>query len=368
MKVLVVFGTRPEGIKMAPVIQAIERDPDLELVTVSTGQHREMLQPVLDMFSLSVDVDLNIMKPNQSLSEITTGVIQGMSSIIEQTKPNIILVHGDTTTSFAAAMAAYYHKISVGHVEAGLRTREKYSPFPEELNRQLTARIADIHFSPTDFAKQNLLEEGISDNQIVVTGNTSIDTLHYILDKDKHSKAVEELVNLVGEDYLLMTIHRRENISSIKDIFSAIGDIAMEYRKHIIYPVHLNPFVKATAEEVFSSNPFIHLIAPQDINNFLYLMKHSLYVITDSGGIQEEAPSLNKPVFVVRDTTERQEGQKVGTLKLIGTTYLSVYDHLSQTFEDLQLLTDMASKKNPYGDGHAANRIVSILKNYLQIK
>ena len=375
MKVLSVFGTRPEAIKMAPLVKALEADPSIQSVVCVTAQHREMLDQVLNLFDLHPDYDLNLMKPGQTLSTITSGVLLGLDPILEQEKPDLVLVHGDTSTSFVAALAAFYHQIPVGHVEAGLRTYDKYSPWPEELNRCLTGRIADLHFAPTERNRQNLLREAIADEQIVVTGNTVIDALLTVAqmpyefrqgsDIPKEDRELLSSLDFEGKRVIAMTCHRRENLGEhMHEIFSAVRDIAAEFDDvEVVYAVHMNPLVRQTAQEVLGSCANVHLIEPLSYQPFINLMKRSYLIVTDSGGMQEEAPSLGKPVLVVRKETERPEALEAGTVRLAGVERSTIYNLLKELLTDASAYDAMAHAANPYGDGKASRRIVAALHN-----
>lgn len=365
MKVMTVFGTRPEAIKMAPLVHALKQDPKIESVLCVTAQHREMLDQVLDLFDLKPDFDLNIMKPNQTVSQITTNVLLGMEEVLKESKPDMVLVHGDTTTTFATALAAFYQQIPIGHVEAGLRTYDKYSPYPEEMNRVMTGHLADLHFAPTERNRQNLLAEGISDDKILVTGNTVIDALLSVVAKPYD--LVEESLKDIDFDnrrVITVTCHRRENLGeNMVQIFSAIRDIANEFDDvEIIYPVHMNPKVRETADLVLRDTPRVHLIEPLQYQPFVNLMDKSYLIITDSGGMQEEAPALGKPVLVVRRETERPEAVEAGTVKLAGVERDTIYSMTKTLLSDETAYRAMAQAVNPYGDGMACHRIVEALK------
>lgn len=362
---MTVIGTRPEGIKMAPVIKQLASDPAIESVVVTTGQHREMLQTVFDVFDFQPDYDLKIMAPNQTLTQITSKVLLGMESVLKQERPDLILVHGDTSTTMAASLSAFYHQIPIGHVEAGLRTWDKYAPFPEEMNRQLTDDMADLYFAPTKLSQANLLKEHHPAAQIFVTGNTAIDALKYTISSNYH----HDVLAKVSPDsrIILLTMHRRENQGApMQRVFETIKK---EVEKHpdveVVYPVHLSPQVQQTAKAVFKDEPRVHLIAPLDVVDFHNLAARSYLIMTDSGGVQEEAPSLNKPVLVLRDETERPEGVKAGTLRLVGTDPKKVAKSMEELLDDPTVYQQMAQAPNPYGDGHAAERIVDICKKYL---
>lgn len=369
-KILSVFGTRPEAIKMAPVIAQLNSDPrEFHSKICVTGQHREMLDQVLNIFSIEPDFDLNIMRHSQTLTDITSKVLEGMSLIFEEYQPDIVLVHGDTTTSFATSLAAFYKKISVAHVEAGLRTHNIYSPWPEEMNRQLTSKIAKYHFSPTESSKINLLKEGVPSDSILVTGNTVIDALLSVVEKlrsDKfiNSKMIEKFKFLDGNKRLiLVTGHRRETFGvGLESICTALKSISDERPDiEIIFPVHLNPQVRDPVYRILGASPRIHLVEPQEYLPFVYLMDKAFLVITDSGGIQEEAPSLGKPVLVLRDTTERPEAVVAGTVFLVGSDYHKIKTSVMNLLDDKLVYDGMTSLVNPYGDGKASNRIVKFL-------
>ena len=365
-KVLVVFGTRPEAIKMAPVIRELKKVQDIETVVAVTAQHREMLDQVLKLFDIKTDYDLDLMKEQQDLFSITTGVLNGLKEILEKEKPHLVLVHGDTTTTFAAALAAFYKRIPVGHVEAGLRTRNKYSPYPEEINRTLAGRITELHFAPTDTARDNLLAESTATFKIWVTGNTVIDALLETV-QPEYTFGQE----LQGIDFdrriILVTTHRRENWgSSMRNIYQALIDIVNEFPDvEVVFPVHRNPVVRDIAEEMLKGRERFHLIDPLDYEPFANLMNRCYMVMTDSGGMQEEAPSLGKPVLVLRDTTERPEALQAGTVKLVGTNQQSIYEAARLLLTDKEEYDKMACAINPYGDGYAAQRIVNVIKDFL---
>lgn len=367
MKIITVFGTRPEAIKMAPLVRRLNQDPDIESVLCVTAQHREMLDQVLDLFELVPDYDLNIMKQNQTISMITSNVITGLEEVFQKEKPDMVLVHGDTTTTFATALAAFYQQIKVGHVEAGLRTFDKYSPYPEEMNRILTGHIADLHFSPTERNRQNLLREGISDDCIHITGNTVIDALLQVADKPyEFEDPVLKNIDFINKRVITVTCHRRENLGeNMEHIFTAIRDIAEEFEDtEIIYPVHMNPKVRQTANAVFGNTNRVHLIEPLQYQPFVNLQAKSYLIITDSGGLQEEAPSLGKPVLVVRKETERPEAIEAGTVKLAGVSRDTIYQMTKELLTDEEAYRRMAHAANPYGDGHACERIIKVLKAY----
>jgi UDP-N-acetylglucosamine 2-epimerase (non-hydrolysing) len=363
LRVMTIFGTRPEAIKMAPIILEMnQRKTEFEAITVVTAQHREMLDQVLEIFKITPDYDLNIMKPKQTLSEITGRVLNKLDVIIQEVKPDVILVHGDTTTTFAASISAFYHQTPLGHVEAGLRTWDKYSPFPEEMNRQLTDVLADYYFAPTTLSKQNLLKENHPEANIAVTGNTAIDALHETVREDYHH-AVLDLVD-PNHRLILLTMHRRENQGApMRRVFKAIKKVVDTHDDvEIIYPVHLSPAVQQAAHEELGDDARIHLIDPLDVVDFHNLSARSYFIMTDSGGVQEEAPSLGKPVLVLRDETERPEGVTAGTLKLVGTDPKTVTDAMLELLDNSQVYQKMATAKNPYGDGHAAKHILDFLQ------
>ena len=357
IKVMTVFGTRPETIKMAPLVKELKSREEIETIVCVTAQHRQMLDQVLNAFHIVPDYDLDIMKQGQSLSDITTRVLQGLEKVIKEVQPDIVLVHGDTTTTFAGALAAFYNQIAIGHVEAGLRTYNKYSPFPEEANRQFVGNIADINFAPTEQSKENLLREGKNPDSIIVTGNTAIDALQTTVREDYE----HEIIDWVGEDRMIMlTAHRRENLGEpMHNMFRAIKRIIEKYEDiKVVYPVHLNPIVVNTAEEIFGDCDRVKLIKPLEVLDFHNLLNKSYLILTDSGGIQEEAPSLGKPVIVLRDTTERPEGIKAGTLKLAGTNEEVIYHMIDELLSDQSEYDRMSQASNPYGDGKASIRIV----------
>lgn len=363
---MTVFGTRPEGIKMAPIIKELEKRPNVESIICITAQHREMLDQVLNLFDIKPDYDLNIFKPGQTLTEITTRALTGLEEVINKEEPNILLVQGDTTTVFAGALAAFYHKVRIGHVEAGLRSGNLYSPYPEEANRKLTGVITDFHFAPTERNKKNLLNEDYPEEKIYITGNTVIDALKYTI-KDGYifdNSLLNEL-DYENKRIILLTSHRRENIGEpMENIFRAIRDIVVNHEEvEVVFPVHLNPKVREIANRILGKNSRIHLIEPLDYEPFTNLMAKSNIVVTDSGGLQEEAPTLGIPVLVVREETERPEGVEAGTAKLVGTEYKNLYDNLETLLINKDEYEKMAKAVNPYGDGNAAERIVDILVN-----
>lgn len=368
IKVMTVFGTRPEAIKMAPLVLKLKKDDRFEEVTVVSAQHREMLDQVLDIFKIKPDYDFNIMHKNQTLEEITSKVMIDLSKVIKEEEPDIVLVHGDTTTSFAAALATFYQQTTLGHVEAGLRTWNKYSPYPEEMNRQMTDDMADLYFAPTELSKSNLLKENHKPDGIFVTGNTAIDALHETVQKDYHHAVMDEITP--GSKVILVTMHRRENQGEpMRRVFKVMKQVIDSHDDvEIIYPVHLSPRVQKVANEVLGGDPRIHLIEPLDVVDFHNLAKRSYFIMTDSGGVQEEAPSLGKPVLVLRDTTERPEGVKAGTLRLVGTEVDKVRESMLELLENKDAYDKMANAKNPYGDGHAADRIMDDIAYYFSYK
>jgi UDP-N-acetylglucosamine 2-epimerase (non-hydrolysing) len=372
MKVLTVFGTRPEAIKMAPVVKALADHPDFEAKVCVTAQHRQMLDQVLDIFAIRPDFDLNLMKPGQDLSDITSNVLLGMREVYRQWQPDMVLVHGDTTTTLAASLSAYYAKVRVGHVEAGLRTHNKYSPWPEEMNRRLTGAVADIHFAPTPRSRTNLIAEGVAEAHIHVTGNTVIDALLEVAqrvrtDGELRSKLAARFPFLdATKRLILVTGHRRENFGvGFENICHSLAEIASRCDVQIVYPVHLNPNVQEPVRRILSGMENVYLIEPQDYLPFVYLMDHSDIIITDSGGVQEEAPSLGKPVLVMRDTTERPEAVEAGTVKLVGTDRATIVREANRLLDDAAAYDAMARAHNPYGDGKAASRIRDILKQQI---
>ena len=364
VKVMTVFGTRPEDITMAPLVLKLNKDDRFEEITVVSAQHREMLDQVLDIFKIKPDYDFNIMHKNQTLEDITSKVMLDMAKVIKKEQPDIVLVHGDTTTSFAAGLATFYEQTKLGHVEAGLRTWNKYSPFPEEMNRQMTDDLTDLYFAPTKLSKQNLIKENHPADNIYVTGNTAIDALEQTVKEDYHHDVLDEINP--DSKIILVTMHRRENQGEpMRRVFKVIKQVVDSHKDvEIIYPVHLSPRVQKVAKEVLSDDPRIHLIKPLDVVDFHNLAKKSYFIMTDSGGVQEEAPSLGKPVLVLRDTTERPEGVAAGTLKLVGTEVDKVRAEMIRLLEDEKAYTEMANAKNPYGDGKAADRIMDAIAYY----
>lgn len=369
IKVMTVFGTRPEAIKMAPVVLELAKHPDkiVPVVTV-TAQHRDMLDQVLNLFQIKPDHDLDIMAAGQTLFDITSRAMLGLDKVLQDEKPDIVLVHGDTTTTFAGALASYYHQVSVGHVEAGLRTHNKYSPFPEEMNRKLTGSIADLHFAPTDTSEQNLLAESVDSERIFVTGNTVIDALHKTVDDDfQFEDEVLQGIDFKNKRIVLLTTHRRENLGEpMRHVYRAMRRLVDEFEDvEIVFPVHKNPKVREVVQEELGGLSKVHLIDPLDYEPFANLMHRSHLILTDSGGVQEEAPALGKPVLVLRDTTERPEAVAAGTVKLIGTDEKVVYDEAKLLLTDGEEYSRMSEACNPYGDGKASQRIIqAILYHY----
>lgn len=382
LKVMLVFGTRPEAIKMAPLVKEFQKHEDtFQTIVCVTGQHRQMLDQVLQLFDIVPDYDLNIMKQGQDLYDVTARVLTGLRDVLQEARPDVVLVHGDTTTSTAAALAAFYQQIPVGHVEAGLRTHNIYSPWPEEMNRQLTGRIATWHFAPTALSRENLLRESVADDHIVVTGNTVIDALYWVVNKIKTDAALnDELGNLLeqagydvhrldnGRKLVLITGHRRENFGDgFIHMCTAIRDLTQKYPDvDFVYPMHLNPNVRKPIHEVFGEDLSglgnMFFIEPLEYLSFVYLMEKAAIVLTDSGGIQEEAPGLGKPVLVMRDTTERPEALEAGTVKLVGTDYAKIVGEVSTLLEDAAAYEQMSKAVNPYGDGLACSRVVGYIR------
>ena len=359
---MTIFGTRPEAIKMAPLVKELEKRKEIESIVCVTAQHREMLDQVLKVFDIKPNYDLNIMKQGQTLSEITSRVLLGLEEVIKEVKPNIILVHGDTTTTFAGALAAFYNNVDIGHVEAGLRTWNKYSPFPEEMNRQMVDCMTDMYFAPTEVSKNNLLIQGINEDKIYITGNTAIDAMKYTV-KDTY---YNEIFDWVGEDKLiLLTAHRRENLGEpMRNIFNAVKRLVLDIPNiKVVYPIHLNPNIRKIADDVIGNNEKIKIIEPLEVIDFHNFINKSYLILTDSGGIQEEAPSLGKPVLVLRDTTERPEGISAGTLKLVGTDENTIYNETIKLLLDNDEYLKMSKANNPYGDGFASKKIVDEIVN-----
>lgn len=368
IKVMTVFGTRPEAIKMAPLVLELQKQSQrFEAITTVSAQHRKMLDQVLDIFHIKPDYDLNIMHARQTLTDITSNVLINLDKILKEAKPDIVLVHGDTTTTFAASVAAFYNQIPIGHVEAGLRTWEKYSPYPEEMNRQMTDAMTDLYFAPTNQSKANLLKENHKEDNIYITGNTAIDALKQTVDKEYH----HDILDKVSPDnkLILLTMHRRENQGEpMRRVFKVIREV-VESREdvEVIYPVHLSPAVQEAAKEILGNTERIHLISPLDVVDFHNLAARSYFIMTDSGGVQEEAPSLGKPVLVLRDTTERPEGVEAGTLKLVGTESEKVKKEMEELLDNDAEYQRMTQAKNPYGDGKASERILDAIAYYFGV-
>ncbi len=363
-KVILVFGTRPEAIKMCPLVNELKSRPELETKVCVTGQHRQMLDVVLDVFNVVPDYDLSIMKEKQTLFDVTTNILERIKSVLEEEKPDVVLVHGDTSTTFVTALACFYLQIPVGHVEAGLRTYNIYSPYPEEFNRQAVGIISKFNFAPTELSKGNLLKEGKNPESIYVTGNTAIDALKTTVREDYNHP---ELEWAEGSKLIMITAHRRENLGEpMKNMFRAIKRVMDEHPDvKAIYPIHMNPVVRQTANEIFADDDRIHLIEPLNVIDFHNFLNRSHLILTDSGGIQEEAPSLGKPVLVMRDTTERPEGIAAGTLKLVGTDEEVIYNEFTRLLTNQEAYDEMSHASNPYGDGFACKRIADILVNSL---
>ncbi len=360
IKVMTIFGTRPEAIKMAPLVKELQKRNEIECIVCVTAQHRQMLDQVLDTFEITPDYDLDIMKQGQTLGEVTTRALNGLEEVIKNVKPDIVLVHGDTTTTFAGALAAFYNMTSIGHVEAGLRTYDKYSPYPEEMNRQMVSCLADMNFAPTNLSRDNLLKEGRKPENIYVTGNTVIDAMKTTI-RDSYT---HEVFDWIGDSrMILLTAHRRENLGEpMRHFFKAIKRIVDEFPDvKVVYPIHMNPKVREVANEIFATSDRIRLIEPLEVFDFHNFQNKAYIILTDSGGIQEEAPSLGKPVLVLRDTTERPEGIEAGTLKLVGTSEEKVYEETKKLLEDKKEYEKMSKASNPYGDGHASVKIVDAI-------
>lgn len=365
IKVMVVFGTRPEAIKMDPLILQLKKQSEkFETMTVVTAQHRQMLDQVLQTFNIEPDIDLDIMGRSQTLTDITVKILNQLDKLLKEVKPDIILVHGDTTTTFATSLAAFYNQVRIGHVEAGLRTWEKYSPFPEEMNRQMTDAVTDLYFAPTMQSKENLIKENHDEKNIFVTGNTAIDALKLTVQENYHHDVLEQIPS--NRRFILVTMHRRENqgepmrrvFRTLRQVVEAHGDV------EVIYPVHLSPAVQEAAKEILSNHPQIHLIEPLDVVDFHNIAARSYFIMSDSGGVQEEAPSLGKPVLVLRDTTERPEGVTAGTLKLVGTESENIREAMETLLTDETVYHQMSQASNPYGDGRASERIVEAIAHY----
>ncbi|MGG2971690.1 non-hydrolyzing UDP-N-acetylglucosamine 2-epimerase [Geobacillus stearothermophilus] len=363
-KVMTIFGTRPEAIKMAPLVLELQKQSEwIEPIVTVTAQHRQMLDQVLDMFGIRPDYDLNVMRERQTLAGITIRALEGLDNVMREVKPDLVLVHGDTTTTFVASLAAFYNQIAIGHVEAGLRTWNKYSPFPEEMNRQLTGVLADLHFAPTQKAYDNLIRENKKPESIFITGNTAIDALKTTVKDDYH----HDILDQIGNDrMILLTAHRRENLGeTMRGMFRAIKRLVQDHDDvQVVYPVHLNPAVREAALDVLDDDPRIHLIEPLDVFDFHNFAARAYLILTDSGGVQEEAPSLGVPVLVLRDTTERPEGLEAGTLKLAGTDEETIYRMAAELLNDQNEYEKMAKASNPYGDGQASERIVEAILYY----
>ncbi|MDP9739976.1 UDP-N-acetylglucosamine 2-epimerase (non-hydrolyzing) [Peribacillus frigoritolerans] len=366
IKVMTIFGTRPEAIKMAPLVLELKNRPEeFETIVTVTAQHRQMLDQVLDVFEIIPDYDLNIMKDRQTLTDVTTRGLQGLDAVMKEVKPDIVLVHGDTTTTFIAGLAAFYNQIVIGHVEAGLRTWNKYSPYPEEMNRQLTGVLADLHFAPTKKSAENLLQEDKKEEAIFITGNTAIDALKTTVLKEYTHSVLEKIGN---DRLILLTAHRRENLGEpMRNMFRAVKRIIEEHDDvQVVYPVHLNPTVREIADEVLGKDPRIHLIEPLEVIDFHNFAERAYIILTDSGGVQEEAPSLGVPVLVLRDTTERPEGIEAGTLKLAGVEEENIYRLTKELLTDEAEYDRMSKASNPYGDGHASKRIGDAISLYFK--
>ena len=364
IKVMTVFGTRPEAIKMAPLVKELKKRKEIECIVCVTAQHREMLDQVLETFDIVPDYDLNIMQKGQTLTDITVRALNGLEDVIKEVKPNIVLVHGDTTTTFAGALAAFYNQTDIGHVEAGLRTYDKYSPYPEEMNRQMVSSLSDMNFAPTKLSADNLIKEGKKKENIFITGNTVIDAMSTTISDDYQN----EVFDWVGNDrMILLTAHRRENIGdSMRSIFKAVKKIVTEFPDvKVVYPIHKNPVVREIANEIFGDCDKVKLIEPLEVFDFHNFMNKSYIILTDSGGVQEEAPALGKPVLVLRNTTERPEGIEAGTLKLTGTDEETIYEETKKLLTSKEEYEVMSKASNPYGDGHASERITDeIIKRY----
>jgi UDP-N-acetylglucosamine 2-epimerase (non-hydrolysing) len=375
VKVLIIFGTRPEAIKMAPVYHALNSSNSIEVITCITAQHREMLDQVIQIFDLKIDYDLNLMKKNQSLTDLTALAIVEIEKVINLAKPDLVLVHGDTTTSLAASIVSFYLGKKIGHVEAGLRTNNLQAPFPEEFNRQVSGLISSIHFAPTELSKKNLLKEGKNPNTIFITGNTVIDSLYWVINKLDNDLRLQNSIlgelnkqldiNITSSKYILITGHRRENFGKgFSNIFHAIKELSNDFPElNFIYPVHLNPKVRVPVSEILGDQKNVKLIEPQDYIHFILLLKNCHIVMTDSGGIQEEAPSLGKPVLVLRETTERPEAVEAGTVKLVGSSKENIVNELSKLMNNEDIYNRMANSVNPYGDGLASQRICKHIRN-----
>ena len=366
IKVMSVFGTRPEAIKMAPLVKELEKRKEIDSIVCVTAQHREMLDQVLETFDIKPNYDLNIMKQGQTLADVTTRALRGLEEVVKECKPDIVLVHGDTTTTFAGALAAFYNQVAIGHVEAGLRTYDKYSPWPEEMNRQMVDCMTDMYFAPTDLSKKNLLKQNIKGDKIYVTGNTAIDAMDTTVDENYR----HEVIDWVGNSrMILLTAHRRENLGEpMQHIFKAIKKLVDEFDNiKVVYPIHKNPLVREIANEILQGNDRVRLIEPLEVFDFHNFQNKSFMIMSDSGGIQEEAPSLGKPVLVLRDTTERPEGIYAGTLKLVGTDEKVIYEEAKKLLTDKEAYDKMSKASNPYGDGHASEKIVNAIIKYFNV-
>ena len=372
IKILTIFGTRPEAIKMAPLVDALKNEPSIDARVCVTAQHRQMLDQVLELFSITPDYDLNVMRPGQSLSNITTNILSGLEPILKEFKPHLVLVHGDTSTTLSSSLAAFYQQIPIGHVEAGLRTGDLNSPWPEEGNRKLTSSIATLHFAPTPDSQMNLLNEGINTQSIAVTGNTVIDALMKVTDRLKHDLSLSMLLDTKfaqlnnNKKIILVTGHRRENFGNgFERICEALAELANKHNDiQIVYPVHLNPHVREPVNRILSNIENILLIDPQEYLPFVYLMNKAHIILTDSGGIQEEAPSLGKPVLVMRSVTERPEALTAGTIKLVGTNKDKIVEAVNSLLTDKTLYNEMSNAYNPYGNGQACSKIIAKIKNF----
>lgn len=362
---MTVFGTRPEAIKMAPLVKELEKRKGIKSIVCVSAQHRQMLDQVLETFGITPDFDLDIMQHGQTLSDITIRILEKLDVILKQEKPDLLLVHGDTTTTFASSLGAFYNHIAVGHVEAGLRTYNKNSPYPEEMNRQMTGVLADLHFAPTMVARKNLLSEGKKEQQIIVTGNTAIDALNTTIKSDYSHPLLQKLA---GKRMILLTVHRRENLGApMRAIFSAVNRLIKDFDDiEVVYPIHLNPQIRKIASEIFDNQNRVHLIEPLDVLDFHNFLAKSYLIMTDSGGIQEEAPSLGKPVLVLRDTTERPEGVEAGTLKLTGLNEEVIYSQTKELLQNKREYERMSKASNPYGDGQASKYIVDAIEHYFK--
>ena len=363
IRVMSIFGTRPEAIKMAPLVKELEKRKEIESIVAVTAQHREMLDQVLETFDIKPDFDLNIMKQGQTLADVTTRALQGLESVIKECKPDIVLVHGDTTTTFAGSLAAFYNQVAIGHVEAGLRTYDKYSPWPEEMNRQMVDCMTDMYFAPTSLSKDNLLKQNIKEDKIYVTGNTAIDAMATTVKADYTHPELDWIKD--NEKLILVTAHRRENLGEpMYHIFKAIRKIVDEFHDvKVLYPIHMNPIVRKTAHEIFDGCDRVKLIEPLEVFDFHNFINKAYIIMSDSGGVQEEAPSLGKPVLVLRNTTERPEGIDAGTLKLVGTDEENIYLETKRLLTNKVAYKKMSRASNPYGDGHASEKIVDAIIN-----